>query len=147
MWAQVSVHALRLTLYAPELHLAHVLWKQVEIGARILHKTERPLRAKHETARADGAKELRKLILRRTPDPRNVPQHALLLARRQSPVHFLDHVATGGRHDETHSIARARECADRRRAQVAGDVERVALAQILETHGEHERHVEIARGE
>ena len=56
-------------------------------------------------------------------------KHALLLGGREPPVHFFDHLAAGRSHDEPHAVAGARERANRRRREIAGDVERMPLTQ------------------
>ncbi len=84
------------------------------------------------------------MILGRTPDPRDVPEDAALLVRREAPVHFFDHVARRGGHDEPNRIARARERSHGRGREVAGDIERVSLAEILEANGEQHREPDLA---
>ena len=49
-----------------------VVGQQIEIGARILRETQRPVRAKHESLAADRLEEFGEMVLGRSPDPRKV---------------------------------------------------------------------------
>ena len=118
---------------------------QVEVRPRILRQPQRPLRAEDESPRADRTKELRELILGRPPNPGNVPEDAFLFLRREAPVHFLDRLAAGGGNDDSYAVTRARKRPNRGRAQVARDIERVTLAEILEADCQQERHTKLAR--
>ena len=67
-----------------------------------------------EPAGTQCAEQLGEMILRRTPDPRNV-QDSLLFSRRESPVHFLDHFSTDRRDDNPNRLP-ARAVRVRRRS-------------------------------
>ena len=62
-------------------------------------------------------------------------------------MHLLDHLTPRGGDDEPNGIARASERTDCRRAEIAGGIHRVALAQILESHREKGRHALLSRGD
>src|SRR5262249_14919067 len=62
-----------------ECEQAHIIGKQIEVRAWRLRQSQWPLRPEQKTFSADRSEQLGQLILRRTPDPRNVPEHSLLL--------------------------------------------------------------------
>src|SRR6185437_15653895 len=105
-----------------ELSITQVMWKQLEIRAWCLHESQRPRTAEHEALRADGAKQMPKLLLRRTPDPRDVPPQPGLLLPCESPVHFLDQRAPRTRHDHANAIIRAHDRANGRAGQITCSV-------------------------
>ena len=88
---------------------AAIIGQQIEIRARILCEAKRPVRAVHKALGADRAQQVREVVFRGTPDPREVPEHAPLLVRREAPVGLLEQLTTGAGHDEPHRVARPRE--------------------------------------
>src|ERR1019366_2311498 len=99
-----------------ELRAAEIVGKEIEVGAWRLREPQRPVRAVHESSRADRAEQFREMVLGRSPDPGDVPEHSLLFRGSQAPMDFLDHVAAGRGHDESYAASRSRERTDRRRA-------------------------------
>ena len=71
------------------------------------------------------------MILRRTPDPREIPKHAPLLFGSEPPVHLLDQLTAGAGDHELHALACAPERTHVRGREITRDVEGMALAQIL----------------
>src|SRR5947209_10958260 len=87
------------------------------------------------------------MVLRWTPDPREIPPDSPLLIGGKAPVHLFEQLASRTRHDQANSLSRSRERADVRPREVAGDIERAPLTQILESNGEDERHAQLSAGE
>src|SRR5690606_18831590 len=129
-----------------KLHSRAVRREQLEIGARRLDEPQWPLGAEHEPPRPDRSEELREVVLRWSPDPGDVPEQPRLLIGRQPPVHFLYHVLPRPGDDEPGEVAGTRELAHRGCRQVAGNVVRPPLPQVLESDGQYHDQPPLAAG-
>ena len=68
---------------------AQILREKIEIRSRILHQPKRPVRPVHEPLGTHRAQKVSEMILRRAPDPGEIPEHAPLFFGREPPVHLL----------------------------------------------------------
>ena len=72
---------------------AQILREKIEIRSWILRQSKRPVRTVHEPFSTERAQQVREVIFRRTPDPREIPEHTPLLFGSEPPVHFLDQIS------------------------------------------------------
>ncbi len=62
------------------------------------------MRSIDEALTTHGAQQMREVIFRRTPDPREIPVDATLLIGRQPPMRFLQHLSTGTDDYQSHGL-------------------------------------------
>src|ERR1051325_6460964 len=88
---------------------AQIFRQKIEIRSWILRQPKWPVRPVHEPFSTQRAQQVREMILRWTPDPREIPKHAPLLLRGEAPVHFLDQLTARSSDHQLHALICARE--------------------------------------
>src|SRR5574338_317437 len=110
-----------------ERHTREIIGQQREVRPWSLREAQRPRGAVHESARAHGPQAYRELVFRRTPDPRDIPEHVLTLGGSQPPVDLLDSGPARRAHDDACPVVAAGNAPHGRRAQIARLIHPVAL--------------------
>ena len=95
---------------------------------------------------ADRLQQGLEVVLRRAPDPADVPPDAPDLLGRGAEVHLLDEGPVGVRDHQAHARVRPDQRAHRGGGQLGRMVVGVALATVLQPHGEHQREPRATAG-
>ena len=119
-----------------------LLWskvEQIELGHAVLRQPQRLAGAEHEAIDPHGAKQRLQMILRRAPDPADVPQDPAGLLRCGAEVDLLDERPVGVGDDEADSGVASDQCPHRPRRELARTIVGVPLPGILQPHRQHQR--------
>src|SRR5207245_9809623 len=112
---------------------------EIALRPAVVRDPERLPGPEHEPLDADGLEQRGEMVLRRPPDPADVPPDAGGFLGSGPEVHLLDERAVGVRDDETDVGVAPYEGAHRRRRDLGGSIVGVPLAGVLAPPGAVQR--------